>query len=53
MLMYFEEPADKYAAGEILVSTEMLVFITINGAAALVLGLLPSTLIDMCRISVS
>lgn len=51
MLMYFEEPvaAENY---EIAVSTNMLVIISVNGAAALVLGLLPSFFIDLCRITV-
>lgn len=53
MLMYFEEPIS-FAAGErIVVSNRMLILISVNGAAALVLGLLPSALIDMCRISLA
>jgi hypothetical protein len=30
---------------------EMTVAVSLNGVAALILGLLPSTFIDMCRIS--
>lgn len=52
MLMYFEEPAEGSAATPVLVSRETMAFISINGAAALVLGLLPSFFIDLCRISV-
>lgn len=52
MLMYFEEPkvAD---GGRIYIPRDMSVAISINGVAALGLGLLPSTFIDMCRISLS
>ncbi len=51
MLMYFEEPAQQYQGSRIVVAPNMLVAISINGVAVLLLGLLPSTLIDMCRIS--
>lgn len=52
MIMYFEEPTETTAAIPITISKDMLVAISINGAAALVLGLLPSFFIDLCRISV-
>lgn len=52
MLMYFEEPTEVNLNKPILVSTDMLVAISVNGAAALLLGLLPSFFIDLCRISV-
>lgn len=52
MLMYFEEPRDEWVGTRIGVSPGALVAISINGAAALALGLLPSALIDMCRLSV-
>lgn len=52
MLMYFEEPAEDVADVPIIVSSDMMIAITINGIAALLLGLLPSFFIDMCRISV-
>lgn len=52
MLMYFEEPASLEDSTKIVVSPDMMVAISINGGAALVLGLLPSGLIDLCRISV-
>lgn len=51
MLMYFEEPKE-VANTPVIVSTNMMVLVSINGSAALVLGLLPSTLIDLCRITV-
>ncbi|MES2217265.1 MAG: NADH-quinone oxidoreductase subunit NuoN [Pseudomonadota bacterium] len=53
MLMYFEEPADKYRGSRITIGPEMMVAVSINGSAALVLGLLPSTFIDLCRLSFS
>jgi NADH-quinone oxidoreductase subunit N len=52
MLMYFEEPAENTAQTPIVISSNMLVAITINGSAALLLGLLPSFFIDLCRITV-
>lgn len=52
MLMYFEEPTEEAASSTITVSPHMLVAISLNGAAALLLGLLPSFFIDLCRISV-
>lgn len=51
MLMYFEEP-NTSAVQSITVSRDMLVAVSLNGAAALLLGLFPSFLIDLCRISV-
>ncbi len=52
MVMYFEEPTEGMTEIPIVMSSEMLVAISINGAAALLLGLLPSFFIDLCRISV-
>lgn len=52
MLMYFEEPTETTAAIPITISRDMMIAISINGAAALLLGLLPSFFIDLCRISV-
>lgn len=52
MLMYFEEPSAENAKALIPVSTDVMVIVSINGAAALFLGLLPSFFIDLCRISV-
>lgn len=52
MLMYFEEPRDEVANTPIIVSKDMMIAVSINGFAALALGLLPSFLIDLCRISV-
>lgn len=53
MLMYFEEPQSSLVGTKIAVAPGIMTAVTINGIAALMLGLLPSTLIDMCRISVS
>lgn len=53
MLMYFEEPSETLMNTRIAIAPGIMVAISVNGIAALVLGLLPSTLIDMCRISVS
>lgn len=52
MLMYFEEPDERLANIPVTMSTDMRIAISINGAAALLLGLLPSFLIDLCRITV-
>ncbi len=52
MLMYFEEPTEIASETPIVVSKGMFAAISLNGAAALVLGLLPSFFIDLCRISV-
>lgn len=52
MLMYFEEPTDAAAAMPIRMSSDVLVAVSVNGIAALVLGVLPSFFIDLCRISV-
>lgn len=51
-LMYFEEPRETHLDTHITIAPGILAAITINGAAALALGLFPSFLIDMCRISV-
>jgi NADH-quinone oxidoreductase subunit N len=53
MLMYFEEPrGDQIGASHIAISPGILAAISVNGIAALGFGLLPSALIDICRISV-
>jgi NADH-quinone oxidoreductase subunit N len=52
MLMYFEEPDPAVADVPITVSSDMMAAISLNGVAALLLGLLPSFFIDICRISV-
>lgn len=52
MLMYFEEPDEAVANTPIVVSSDMMAAISLNGVAALLLGLLPSFFIDICRISV-
>lgn len=52
MLMYFEEPADNVSNVPVTISSDMMVAISLNGAAALLLGLLPSFFVDLCRISV-
>ncbi len=53
MYMYFEEPKSSVAGAKISMSPGVLAAISVNGIAALILGLLPSGLIDMCRISVA
>lgn len=52
MLMYFEEPTDTAMNTPIVMSYDTWVAISVNGAAVLFLGLLPSYFIDLCRISV-
>lgn len=52
MLMYFEEPQEGSLMQPVKLSTEMRIAISINGAAALFLGVFPSFFIDLCRISV-
>jgi NADH-quinone oxidoreductase subunit N len=52
MLMYFEEPTESTATMPIRMSSDVLVAVSVNGIAALVLGVLPSFFIDLCRISV-
>jgi NADH-quinone oxidoreductase subunit N len=51
MLMYFEPPRLAVADHQIGLAPGMMAVVTVNSAAALALGLLPSGLIDMCRIS--
>ena len=51
MLMYFDEPSPS-ANTPIHLSGNILAAISVNGIAALVLGILPSLAIDLCRISV-
>lgn len=51
MLMYFEEPAAN-ANAPIVLSGQLLAAISINGTAALIFGILPSSVIDLCRISI-
>lgn len=52
MIMYFEEPKEGLLTAPVKLSNEMLIAVSFNGTAALVLGLLPSFFIDLCRISV-
>lgn len=51
MLMYFEEPRAELVNIKISMRPGMLIAISLNGIAALGFGLLPSSLIDMCRLS--
>jgi NADH-quinone oxidoreductase subunit N len=51
MLMYFEEPTEEVLNTPIEVSSNMMIAVSVNGAAALLLGMLPSFFIDLCRIS--
>ncbi len=53
MYMYFEEPKDSFIGTHIAIQPGILTAITLNGVAALGLGLLPSGLIDMCRLSIA
>jgi len=50
MLMYFEEPVAG-STDRIEINRGMLVTVSINGTAALLLGLFPSFFIDMCRLA--
>lgn len=50
MLMYFEEPTED-ASNTIHVPTGSLATVSINGSAALLLGLFPSFFIDLCRLA--
>jgi NADH-quinone oxidoreductase subunit N len=52
-LMYFEEPKDEFRGSRIHIRFGLSAAITVNSAAALVLGLFPSGFIDMCRVSLS
>ncbi len=52
MLMYFEEPDLDVATTPIRVSYGVRFLVSINGVAALVLGILPSYFIDLCRVTV-
>jgi NADH-quinone oxidoreductase subunit N len=52
MLMYFEEPVEGALLSPLVLSKEMFVAISLNGSAALLLGLAPSLFIDMCRLSI-
>lgn len=51
MLMYFEEPNAALADDRVTVSPGILLAVSVNGFAALFLGLFPSWLIDLCRVS--
>lgn len=53
MLMYFESPRAGLGETRIVLAKDMMVAISVNGIAALGLGLLPSTLIDLCRVSLA
>jgi len=49
-VMYFDEAADK---SKITVSPDMAVVLSINGLAALVLGVLPSPLMSACSSAIA
>lgn len=49
MLMYFEEPAKRNLESPVVISKGIFAAISINGSAALLLGVFPSGLIDVCR----
>jgi hypothetical protein len=50
--MYFDEPTEKMARVPVVLSADMFVAVSINGSAALLLGLLPSYFINLCRLTV-
>lgn len=50
MLMYFKEPAEENET-PITMHADVLTAISINGGAALILGLFPSFFIDLCKIT--
>jgi len=52
MYMYFEEPRAETANVKIAMSGSTLAIVSVNSIAALGFGLLPSSLIDLCRISI-
>lgn len=51
MYMYFEEPRAELRDAKIQIDAGVLTAISLNGIVALGFGLLPSSLIDMCRLS--
>lgn len=51
MFMYFEEPIEENQHKPVKFSPDLFIVVTVNGVAALVLGILPSALIDLCRLS--
>jgi len=51
MLMYFEEPYEPYVGTRLAIAPGIMAAITVNGIGALVFGLLPSGLIELCRVS--
>lgn len=51
MLMYFEEPKSSEVGVPVNLPKGVLAAISLNGFAALALGLFPSGLIDLCRMS--
>lgn len=52
MLMYFEEPPTYLSRSTIVVARDMKIAISLNGMAVLMLGIMPSFLIDLCRLTV-
>lgn len=53
MLMYFEEPDASLTETRLVVTPGVMAAVTVNSFAALALGLFPSSLIDLCRISLA
>ncbi len=51
LLMYFEEPHANLIGTRIVINRGVMATVMVNGFVVLALGLLPSSLIDMCRIS--
>lgn len=52
MFMYFEEPRAEFAGTKITMKSGVAMAVSLNGIAALIFGLLPSSLIDICRLSI-
>ena len=50
MLMYFKEPSSVLLAMPIQYSLPMNIVMSVNGIAALMLGIFPNTLLELCRI---
>ncbi len=53
MLMYFEEPRPELTHVKIHMRPGVMIAISLNGMIVLWFGLLPSSLINMCRLSIA
>ena len=54
MLMYFEEPLadDHFVHSSVTMSSPLTLLLSLNGGAALILGLLPSWLMHLCQMAI-